>query len=344
MAGRTLTVYLAADTTKFRTGMAGAAGSMKGLDDGIGGLSGKLTNMLGPALAGAAAAAGAYAIKLGVDGVQAAIEEEAAAAKLAKTLDNLGLAHDTAPVEAMIDALQRQTGVTDDALRPAFGRLVTSLGDTRLATDALKLAMDISAGTGKDLDTVVAALSRAYDGNVGALGRLGAGLDKQILKTGDMDLITQALATTFGGQAEKAAGTYQGSIDRLTVGFDELKEAFGQGFLDGLGAADTKTGDLMTTMQDFEDELGTVGETLAGILTSLLDLAKFLGESQQSVEDFTDSLGPLGAGLKPLIDPLAHILNILEGIPRAVAEAQKAIDALRGPKPGLLDVVGGVLD
>ena len=266
MAGRTLTVYLAADTTKFRAGMAGAEGSMKGLDDNVGGLSGKLSGMLGPALLGAAAAAGAMAVKIGVDGVQAAIADDQAATKLATTMTNLGLAHDTTQVEAMIDALQRETGVADDQLRPAFGRLVTSLGDTEMATDALKLAMDISAGTGKDLDTVVAALSKAYDGNTGSLSRLGAGLDTQILKTGDMDLITQELAKTFAGQADKAAGTYQGSIDRLSVGFDELKESFGAGFLEGLGNADAKTGDLTETMAGLEDSMKSLGVTLADTL------------------------------------------------------------------------------
>jgi uncharacterized 2Fe-2S/4Fe-4S cluster protein (DUF4445 family) len=58
--------------------------------------------MLGPALIGAGIAAGAMAAKLGVDGVKAAIEDEAAVAKLAQTMTNLGLAHDTAQVEASI--------------------------------------------------------------------------------------------------------------------------------------------------------------------------------------------------------------------------------------------------
>lgn len=326
MAGRTLTVYLAADTTKFKTGMAGAASSMGGIDGQITGLSNKLSSMLGPALIGAGVAAGTMAVKLGVDGVQAAIADEEAASKLAKTLENLGLAHDTAAVETMIDALQRQTGVADDELRPAFGRLVTSLGDTRLATDALKLAMDISAGTGKDLDTVVAALGKAYDGNTGALGRLGAGLDTTILKTGDMDLITQALATTFGGQAEKAASTYQGSINRLTIGFDELKESFGAGFLDGLGAADTATGDLTGTMEELQPVAELVGTTIGDQASAMLELIGYLIEAKQALDDLGDSLGPFAGFMDAAGEATGRLLNPLRSV---VEVARAAINALR---------------
>ena len=54
----------------------------------------KLGNTLranvGPALAMAGAAAAAFALKLAIDGVKAAIADEAAARKLAQTLTNLG--------------------------------------------------------------------------------------------------------------------------------------------------------------------------------------------------------------------------------------------------------------
>ena len=69
-------------------------------------LSNTMSSMLGPALIGAGAAAGYAAVQFGVDGVKAFLDDDAAAQKLATTLDNLGLAQDTTAVEAMIDALQ----------------------------------------------------------------------------------------------------------------------------------------------------------------------------------------------------------------------------------------------
>jgi hypothetical protein len=257
---RTLTVYLAADLKRFSPQLRGAEQDLGRFGNASRNLSNSLSGMLGPALLAAGAAAGYAAVQFGVDGVKAFIDDEAAAAKLATTLDNLGLAHDTTQVESMIDALQRETGVADDALRPAFDRLVRSIGDTKGATDALKLAMDVSAGTGKSLDSVVQALGKAYDGNTTGLGRLGAGIDKATLKTGDMDLITQQLARTFGGQAATAANTYQGQLDRLAVGFGELQESFGKGFANALTDAEDKTDGLMSSMKKLEPTMERLGE------------------------------------------------------------------------------------
>ena len=176
---KTLTVFLAADLKNFNNGMDDASRKAQGLGS-------TMSNMLGPAMIGAAAAAGAFAIAVGVDAVQAAVADEAAAAKLAQTLDNLGQAHNTKPVEDYISSLERSLGVADDELRPAYDRLIRSTGDTAKANEALSLALDVSAGTGKSLDAVVQALGRAYDGNTAGLSRLGAGIDSAVLKSGDM--------------------------------------------------------------------------------------------------------------------------------------------------------------
>lgn len=257
---RTLTVYLAADLKRFGPQLKNAEQDLGRFGNATRNLSNTMSAMLGPALIAAGAAAGYAAVQFGVDGVKAFVDDEAAAAKLATTLDNLGLAHDTTQVEGMIDALQRSTGVADDALRPAYDRLVRSIGDTKGATDALKLAMDVSAGTGKSLDSVVQALGKAYDGNTTGLGRLGAGIDKATLATGDMDDITKQLASTFGGQAATAANTYQGQLDRLAVGFGELQESFGKGFLNALTDAEDKTDGLMDSMKKLEPTMEKLGE------------------------------------------------------------------------------------
>ena len=210
------------------------------------------------------------ALEFGVNGVKAFLDDEAAAAKLARTMENLGLAQATGAVEANIDALQRQTGVADDLLRPAFDRLVRSLGNVSDANTNLQLALDISAGTGKNLDSVVQALSRGYDGNTQGLSRLGAGLDKATLKTGDMDLITQKLASTFSGQAAVAANTFQGQLDRVQIAFGELQESFGRGFMSGVvqgfsnseNAADSLTASIKLLEPTFYE----LGKQIGGVV------------------------------------------------------------------------------
>ena len=302
---KTLTIYLAADTKKLSQGLNSANQQLTGF-------GGTLKNMLGPALIGAAAAAGALAIKLGVEGVQAAIEDEKAAASLAKTLENLGLAHDTAPVEAYIDALARESGIADDQLRPAFDRLVRSIGDTEKAQQALKLALDVSAGSGKSLDAVAQALGRAYDGNTAGLSRLGAGIDSAILKTGNMEQITAALASTFGGQATVAANTYEGRIRRLGVAADELKESFGKGLLNGLTAFDDAADNATTTLTAMEPIIQNTGRDLGIIASQALraatNLAKLGSDADETGDDislitlYTESLKWAMRGVGPVID------------------------------------------
>lgn len=283
---KTLTVYLAADLKKFNQGMDDAERRARGL-------GGTMSGMLGPALIGAAAAAGTFAIALGVDGVKAAVEDEAAAAKLAQTLENLGLAHDTAPVEAYIDSMQRSLGIADSELRPAYDRLVRSLGNTADANKALALSADIAAGTGKSLQAVTEALGKAYDGNTSGLSRLGAGLDTAILRTGDMQAITQRLADTFGGQATTQSQTFQGQLNRLQVAADELKEAFGVGLLGAIDDANGQTASLTDTMADLEPLLESIGGYLGQTAQDYLTLAGAIKDATDAGADFVDGLGPL---------------------------------------------------
>lgn len=263
---KTLTVYLAADLKKF-------SGGLNDAERQITGFGGKLNQFLGPALIAATAAAGAFAVKLGVDGVKAAIDDEAAADKLAQTLTNLGLAHNTAPVEAYISQLERSLGVADDELRPAYDRLVRSIGNTEEANRALALALDVSAGTGKSLDAVVQALGRAYDGNTAGLSRLGAGIDAATLRTGNMEAITAKLAATFSGQAQTSAQTFEGQLGRLTQATDNLAEAFGAGLLEALGDTNESTDSLVDTLGRLEPLANRVGSAIGDNLAGALEAA-----------------------------------------------------------------------
>ena len=320
--GRTLMVYLAADTANFKRNINQAETTASGFGSKISSLGTSLTNMLGPALLGAGIAAGAMAVKFGVDGVKAFMEDEAAAAKLATTLGNLGFADATASVEAMIDAEQRLTGVTDTELRSSFDRLIRSTHDVETATNALKLAEDIAAGTGKSLESVANALGKAYDGNTVGLGKLGIGLDAATLKSGNMREITKALSETFAGQAETAAGTYQGQIKRLTVGFGELQESFGRGFLGALGNTAGKTDELMTSMKDLEPAIENVGTTIATTFGSLVTAANALVDFQQKWEDLAaddHGLGPWAKAIgdtlyQRIVGPLVLAADLVDGL------------------------------
>jgi len=161
---------------------------------------------LGKQLAGVFAASKLYAF--GKQSVKAFAADEKAARSLALALANTGNAFASIEVEKFIGDLQRATGVLDDNLRPAFRTLLTATGDVKKSQDGLALALDIAAGTGKDLGAVSMALAKAYGGQTTALSRLGAGLSKATLASGDLDLITSELTKKFSGQALAAAEGY----------------------------------------------------------------------------------------------------------------------------------------
>jgi phage-related protein len=183
----------------------------------------------GLAFAAAGAAAGAYAIKLAVDGVKAAIEDEAAQIRLATALKNA-----TGATDDMIKSVEKQilktslaTGVADEKLRPALQRLSLSTSDVTKAQDLLNLALDISQATGKGLDSVANALGKAYDGNTAALGKLGIGLSSAELKAMSFEETQERLSDLFGGAAAANADTFAGRLEILKVTFDEAKESVG---------------------------------------------------------------------------------------------------------------------
>jgi hypothetical protein len=185
------------------------------------------------AFAVAAAAAVAYAGKLAIDGVKSAIEDEQAQLRLAAALRTATGATD-GQIQATEDYISKTAlavGIADDELRPAFQRLAVSTKNTTEAQELLTLALDISRGSGKELETVTNALGKAQDGNTTSLGRLGLGLSKTELSTLSFTQIQERLSDLYGGAAARNAETFQGRIDRLKVAFDEAKETVGVALL-----------------------------------------------------------------------------------------------------------------
>lgn len=266
-AGKTLTVYLAADLSRMNRGLNQAEGRLSRFSNSLGLGAGGMA-MFGGAAAMAGAAAAAFAASLAVDGVRAAIEDEKSLATLNRTLTNMGFAGAKDSVDQMIGSLQSLYGVSEDSLRPALANLVRTTGDLTQAQDLLKLAMDVSAGTGKSLDTVVKALMRAYDGNYGSLSKLGISIDDATLKSKNFDAVTAQLAQTFAGQASTAANTLAGKLQRLGIAGEEVKESFGKGFIDGLEQAAGGIENMQTQIEDMNYAMYNVGRVIAGIVVA----------------------------------------------------------------------------
>ena len=222
---RALTLKLLADTADFQKKLASGSKDI----DSIGERAKEFGVKAAAAFAAAGAAIGAFA----ASAIKNAAEDEAAQRKLALTIENSTNAKkdQIAAVEDYITKTSIAVGVTDDQLRPAFARLVRSTKDVEDATNLLNLALDISAATGKPLETVSMALGKAYDGNAASLGRLGLGVDANILKSKDFNLIFQELTKTFGNFAENEATSTEKQMERVKIALDEAKESIGAALL-----------------------------------------------------------------------------------------------------------------
>ena len=273
MAGnRTLKLSILADVDDLKKKLGQGSNEVEGFGTKLG----KFGKVAGLAFAAATAAAAAYAGKLAIDGVKAAIEDEAAQTRLATSLRNVTGATDDQikSTEAYILKTSLANGVTDDELRPSLDRLVRSTKDVSEAQRLQTLALDIAAGSGKSLEAVTQALARGLDGTKTSLGRLGVGLSAAELKTMSMEEITAKLADTFGGQASEKADTFSGKMDRLKIAFDEGKETVGSFILDAITPmVDFVVKNVVPAIQAFAQGLGGT-EGLKGNLMTIIGIAK----------------------------------------------------------------------
>ena len=222
---RALTLKLLADTADFQKKLAAGSKDI----DSIGERAAEFGKKAALAFAAAGAAIGAFA----VSAVKAAAEDETAQKRLAATIEATtgATAKQIAGVEEYIKQTSIAIGVADDGLRPAFTRLVRSTQDVEEAQKLLNLALDLSAATGKPLETVTNALGRAYDGNTTALGKLGLGIDTTQLKSQTFDQTFQQLTSTFGNFAENEAESTTKQMERVKIALDEAKESIGAALL-----------------------------------------------------------------------------------------------------------------
>jgi hypothetical protein len=233
----------------------------------------KTVKNLGKTFAGVFAAS--TIINYSKNAVKAFMDDEKAAKALEVQLNNLGLGFAAPGVELYISNLQRMTGVLDDELRPAFQTLVTATGDLTTSQNALDLALNISAGTGKSLESVSAALAKGFLGQTTALSRLGAGLDKTLLATGDMNKIMAELNKKFSGQATARLSTYAGQMSLLQVYAADAQETIGKGLLDAIKilGRDTSIQSVGDSMQNLADNIANVTTNLAKMIKTFTDVA-----------------------------------------------------------------------
>ena len=345
-----------ADFDELKRGVAGAQNEVQSFGDKMG----KFGKLAGAAFAAASAAALAYAGVLLKQGVESAIADEQAQAKLATTLQNV-----TGATDAQIAAVEKQilntsllTGKTDDELRPSFERLVRATKDSDAALKLQSIALDVSAGSGKSLEAVTNAMAKAQEGNTASLAKLGIGLTAAQLKTMDMDTITKQLASTFQNQAAIQADTFAGKMARLKVAFDEGKETIGSFVLDAITPMiDTVVNVVIPAVQTFIDSIGgkegitsafmTFIEGAKKIFIPIFQGIKFaFDQIKDAVMDNKEQFAALFEFLSKYVAPLlGGVLKIaIQGIGIALGVVINVVGDLIGGFQKLFGWIGQVID
>jgi len=252
------------------------------------------------------AALGTAATKFGIDAVKAAAQDQQAQLKLAKTLQNVTGATDQAiaATEQFITAQQFATGVSDTQLRPALETLVRATGDVTKAQDLLKLGLDVSAGSGRDLESISLALAKAQGGQFTALQRLGIVIPENIKKSKDFAKVQEYLNTLFGGQAAVAADTFAGKMTILRERLGEAQE--------------------------------TIGSLLLPILTKLVDafLLNVMPAIDRVVKAF--QFQGVGGGLKAISTEIATLITNLEGTAKKIKDVLLLFAGIKTVAPLIL--------
>jgi hypothetical protein len=200
----------------------------------------------------------------------AAIADQRAQASLAQTLKNLGQAYATDEVTRYIDALQRATGTSEDLLRPAFERLVRATGDITEAQKLLNLTLDLSAATGKTVSQTSFTLTRAYNGQLTSLKKLGINLSEAEIKSKDFMAVQSKLNAMFSGTAAVAASTYAGQLNILKVSADEAADVIGIALIESISSLSGQNG-----IKDLANQMESLAQSTANVITNLGKIAKF---------------------------------------------------------------------
>jgi hypothetical protein len=242
-----------------------ASGATKDLDataKKVGGFQSGLSKAAAPAAA-ALLAVGAAA----VSAAKAAAEDEQAQAILANTMQKTTGASDSQikAMEDYISAMSLATGVADDELRPAMGNLLRATGDAAKSQEAMTIAMDVAAATGKSVEQVSQAMAKGYGGSASSLKKLVPSLDEATVASGDMDAIMKELAETTGGAAAASADTAAGKMAIFQNAMGEAQEEAGSALIPIL----TTLAEVLVDVAKWIGENTTVFLIIAGVIATV---------------------------------------------------------------------------
>lgn len=231
-------------------------------------------------LAGAAGIAyGAAAITAyGKAAVKAFAQDEAAALRLNRAVENLGIGFANPAIADYISKLEKSAAVADDILRPAFQGLLTTTGSLTQSQKLLNDAITISRASGIDLATVTEDLGKGYVGITKGLTKYNTGLTRAELQSKSFNEILGVILKRSAGAAEDYLSTTAYKFDVLSVASNNASEIIGGGLVDAFAliGGGTDASDAANAIETIATALAKVtvqsGRTIGVIPTLIKNL------------------------------------------------------------------------
>lgn len=266
--------------TKFdKKGLDRATKELKGFDKTVA-VSKKA---LKAGLFAGAVGAGFALLKLGKSSITAALAQEQLDKSLRLTLQSIGAEGLLPNVKEFTKNLQSVTNVTEQRLIPALQQLIVQTGDVDSSQFLLQKALDISAGSGVQLETVLDALTKAAIGNFKSIGALGLGFTAaEAQGMGFQKLLINL--DKFAGAAEAQTETFAGQLESFKISAGTATETLGTGFLTASSYIVTGTDNLRTFGAVLESIGSGAGDVLIGFGKIVSDKG-FLSALNTTFED-----------------------------------------------------------
>jgi hypothetical protein len=271
--------------------------------------------------------------------VKAFAADEAAANRLARAVDNLGIGFANPAISKYISELERTAAIADDILRPAFQGLLTTTGSLTQSQKLLNDAITISRASGIDLATVSQDLANGYVGITKGLKKYNTGLTTAELSSKSFAEVLGVLLTRSAGAATDYLETTQFKMDTLTIATGNASEILGKGLVDAFAAigGGTEASDAAKAIESIATAIANVttaaGKTIGTIPTLLENLKKlgkdiFLGFAGAQVGV---KLTPPAKTPPPPAKPPSEIAQakLLAKLESDAAKRQKALLALQ---------------
>ena len=234
---RILKLGILADTSDLVKGLKGAESAVNDSGSRIG----EGFKKVGVAVAAAGAAIGTFAIALGKQSIQAAIQAESEQNRLATILRTTGATEKEIKVlDQQAQALERVGVVSGGNIKVLQSQLATfdlSAGAIQRLTPAILDYVTAEKGataSADDFRSMTNGLAQALNGNFASLTKTGFVLDentKEMIKNGTeterAEALVQVLNSTYKGFNETLAETSEGRLIQLRNNFDQIKERIG---------------------------------------------------------------------------------------------------------------------